>query len=90
MVDVGAGVGEERDERLVALLDGDEQRRLSRARIYFWTTFRRTPTANAEGAGSGSGGVASERSRVRRVFLSLQTDRGFLGRSPSACSEIFF
>ena len=55
------------------------------ARIYFWATFRRMPTASAEGLDRMGGGVGKV--SVGRVFRCLQVHTG-PRRSPSACSEV--
>ena len=53
-------------------------------RIYFSKTFRRMPTANAEGLTGSEGSIGKV--SARRAFTYLQTDTG-PRRSPSACSE---
>ena len=60
-------------------------RRLARTADLFLASFRRMPTANAEGWIESEGRV--EKVSARRVFRHLQIGTG-PRRSPSACSEI--
>ena len=64
--------------------DDAQRRRVLGLALLFLATFRRMPTANAEGYIDSEGSIGKV--SVRRVFRYLQVDTG-PRRSPSACAE---